>query len=200
MQRQYDVCSFASTDVWLDMGAQIGTFSVTYAPQVKQIIAYEPEPGSYALLCRNLKTNHCTNVVAINKAIAAKQENRTFYVCKENVGAHSLVRQKGRKRITVACDNAKEVMLRHNVNKIKMDIEGAEVEVLPSLIWGAIDEIILEWHFEVIQDEAKYITFKRFLLGRYMHVSSSRHPDFEGLGLLHAKDRILVARSEPLQW
>lgn len=200
LQRQYDICSFTREDVWFDMGAQIGTFSVTYAHRVKQIIAYEPEPGSYALLCRNLKTNQCENVVTTNKAVASKQRERTFYLCEENVGAHSLMRQRGRERITVQCDDAHKVMLRFGVNKVKMDIEGAEIEVLPVLAWDVLDEIILEWHFNLIRDKKKYETFVRFLSGRYVHVRSLRHPEIKGLGLIHARERLPVTGSDVLQW
>lgn len=60
--------------VVVDIGAHIGYYSLLAARGVGSeghIYAFEPAPGTYDLLCRNLERNGYRNVTAVRKAVAA---------------------------------------------------------------------------------------------------------------------------------
>lgn len=131
----------------IDLGANIGLFSVFYAIKFpeKKIIALEPEYKNYCLLKKNVKTFQ--NVTCINKAIWYHKslleicEGRTkvwpsntpseggFYV-KEN----SNNKEKGIEAITI-----EDIMKKFDIKDclVKMDIEGSEYHIFKngSLKW-----------------------------------------------------------------
>ena len=58
-------------DVFVDIGASCGAFSVFMRPFCKQVIAFEPAPGIYDILAHNLKHDgertQCHNVALLNE-------------------------------------------------------------------------------------------------------------------------------------
>ena len=50
------------TDVFVDVGANIGYFTVLCAPLVARVVAFEPAPGSYGYCKSNVALNGLTNV------------------------------------------------------------------------------------------------------------------------------------------
>ncbi len=145
-------------DVWLDAGANIGCFVCVLAPRVKQVVCYEPDEDNLKVLKANLDSNGITNAVVIDKAIVGNSDtSRSFNIALvPNKGLHSfydvLPAEHVRKTI-VQTENIDDIIGRFGVNKIKMDVEGAEQEILTYMRqWGAIDEIILEWHNMILKD------------------------------------------------
>ena len=114
----------------IDAGAHVGFVSVLFAnryPNCK-IIAIEPEASNFELLCLN--TERYTNVTALNAALWFKQaaldivnpedDNWSYRVAAGGDGEVSSV-------------TLGELIKRHSLSKIdllKIDIEGAEKEVL----------------------------------------------------------------------
>lgn len=155
------------SDVWLDIGAHIGTFSVRFAGRVDRIIAYEPDPTNFHLLGRNLFLNKITNVYISPAALVGNNDlRRKFYLnTKMNTGSHSFLVKRGRKEITVNCVNINDAIERHAPNKIKMDCEGSEYELIHAIKdWSGIEEIIFEFDFAKLKDvgihEKYYETLK----------------------------------------
>jgi FkbM family methyltransferase len=130
--------------VVVDVGAGIGYYSLIAAKLVGRngiVYAFEPEPNSYELLCKNIEVNGYTNVIPIQKAVSDKKGKAKLYFekerivnpsfCKENVLAASKhkVLEKGRfvEIDTIKLDEFFEKTVRNNkVDVIKVDTEGAE--------------------------------------------------------------------------
>ena len=82
--------------VILDIGANMGTFTVPLAYYNKQynIVAFEPQSMVYHQLCGNLALNSIQNVKALNLGLGEHDElikiNMPDYTQEENIGAFSL--------------------------------------------------------------------------------------------------------------
>src|SRR5258705_3247977 len=60
-----------STDVSIEVGANIGALTVPLARRCKKVFAFEPQPENYDLLCMNLSFNGIHNVDFFPYAIGA---------------------------------------------------------------------------------------------------------------------------------
>lgn len=158
-------------DLCLDLGANVGTFSCRMAKTGADVISFEPDPGAFAALQE--ATRDLPNVTTIPKAVG--HQNDTLMLCRTAKWSHddpsghtqgsSIVhRAKG-----MIPQNAIEVEvvdliafleeLGRDVRIVKMDIEGAEWEVLNRLIdhpvLARIECMFVETHER--QDPAKYV-------------------------------------------
>lgn len=140
-------------DVWLDVGAHFGSFAIRAASKVKQVIAAEPAPLNVYQLRQNIALNDVTNIVVLQAAITGggwREVNlalgRTFDY------THRIGHIRGRENLAVLAINVNDTVERFGVNKIKMDCEGSEEEILEALDYAPIQEIILEWHFTLLPD------------------------------------------------
>ena len=63
----------------VDIGANLGYFTVIAARRVGpsgRIFSYEPDPHNYALLKKNIETNHFKNVIPVPVALSDKTLNQ----------------------------------------------------------------------------------------------------------------------------
>jgi len=139
-------------DNWLDAGANIGAFANIIADKVNKVICYEPDTDNFELLKEN--TLNYQNVVCEQKALVNNSDiSRDFFLnIKKNKGAHSFLVKRGRDKVSVNCQNINEVITKYKINKIKMDVEGAEEELLSNLNFKNINELIMEYHFVTLKD------------------------------------------------
>jgi FkbM family methyltransferase len=69
--------------VVVDIGANIGYYTLIAAKLVGNqgiVYAFEPEPSSYKLLCKNIQANGYTNITAVQKAVSKTNGKTKFYV------------------------------------------------------------------------------------------------------------------------
>lgn len=148
-------------DCFIDVGANIGTYSLHFSrnPAFQELWAFEPDPRNYAQFSANLWLNQAANRVRLFKtALSSKKGHATFYMNKPerapggpqfNTGTSSLVRDTPHHRpITVETARLDDLIaLRGRRVLVKIDVEGAEHEVLQ----GAIE--FLESNFCVVMVE-----------------------------------------------
>jgi FkbM family methyltransferase len=115
----------------LDIGANIGYYTVQFAKKVKsngKVIAVEPFDNNLHLLNKNIKLNQIHNVEIIPKAISSKSGIAKLYISEGHAGDHRIYNTiNGRKTVpieTITIDDL--VHKRDRVDLIKMDIQGAE--------------------------------------------------------------------------
>ncbi len=139
-------------DKWLDIGGHIGTFSIDIADKVGMVVTYEPEPDNYKMLKMNLEENQIKNVSVVNKVVVGNDDKeRVFHLDeKNNTGGHSLIAADGKKTIKVKCDNINEILKYLNINKVKLDCEGAEYEIIKAMDLTNIEEMVMEYHFNLL--------------------------------------------------
>jgi len=182
LEKDYDICNFSKNDIWLDAGGNIGAFGLKYNGLVNKIISYEPEPENFLLMCEHYGMNKVTNIECVNAALVENEDvSRTFYLnAKTNKGIHSFYVKRGRDKINVRCENFNEAVIKWNVNKIKMDIEGGEYDLLMNFEhWDKIDEIIYEWHRKHLKDfdNKKFDELVYFIKSKGFNVN---HPPVKG--------------------
>ena len=126
----------------LDCGSHIG-LSVAWFKQSfpgARVIAFEPDPESFELLQTNVAVNRLDGVELLNLAVAPRSGTAPFYgqfgVAEPMASAHSLRRDWGTQRSeqsilvnTVALAD----YITGPVDYLKVDIEGAEAEVMASI-------------------------------------------------------------------
>src|SRR6185503_6407505 len=67
----------------LDVGAHIGYYTLLAAKRVKQVYCFEPDPETFQLLSRNVRTNGHTNVGCFQSAVSDKTGRANFHVDSE---------------------------------------------------------------------------------------------------------------------
>lgn len=122
-------------DAGSHMGMAIYYFKSLY-PSAR-ITAFEPDPALYTLAAENVEKNDWTDVELLPFALAGKRQNAPFHISEAWSMAGSLNDRRARlgdkvRTITVQCVPLSDY-LREPVDFLKLDIEGAEVEVLEEI-------------------------------------------------------------------
>lgn len=130
-------------DVVIDVGAHIGRYSMTGSRLVGKegkVIAIEASPSNYEMLNRNIKLNRLTNVLTVNCAAFSKEATVKLYEPDETASIYNTVMSS---RADVNHAKYAEVnasaldsiigstgFSTSSIDWIKIDVEGAELEVL----------------------------------------------------------------------
>lgn len=164
-------------DRWLDVGGHVGAFSVSVMPFVETVVSCEPSQDSFKLMSSNILRcfQQLTGANALDPkftahfnclctAVGSATEKRTFYLnAKTNTGTNSFHVKRGRTPVEVGVTDVNELIKEHGINKLKLDCEGSEVEIIQALSpssWSQLQEIILEFHFNMLKDKdhSKYFS------------------------------------------
>ena len=116
---------------FLDIGANVGQYTVPLSRSFKRVIAVEPNPLAVEILKENLARNDIRNVDVIPKAVTAVSGLVSLY--RGGYLTTWNTREGKATGITVQSVTLDELLQQcGNVDLLKMDIEGAEREVLSS--------------------------------------------------------------------
>ena len=140
-------------DVWADIGANIGAFSRLYADRVKKIYAYEPSQESFDILTIN--TKEFNNVERIKAAVSDRNGTIEFYerpIQNWRNGTRNIFKD-GVLTFVQELD-ARE--LPEDINALKIDCEGSELEIINALDFERIDKLVMEWSFDYHPEIEKY--------------------------------------------
>ena len=119
--------------VIIDAGAHIGTFTIR-AGMVKGnfVYSFEPEPQNFRLLESNIRLNGLRNVRAFRRALGRRREVRLLNVTGLSTVNPSFFGGSGKKVPVevVTIDSMLGELKGQKVDYVKIDVEGAELEVL----------------------------------------------------------------------
>jgi len=152
VRRLNDFVTFNTSPVIIDCGANIGLSVLAYKkrfPKAK-IIAFEPDPVFSPILKRNLALNGAGDVEVVEAA--AWTTNGTQVWCLEgNDGSRILQPGQTYAKTTTVRTIDLSAYLDKPVDLLKIDIEGAEYEVIPHLqvCLANVKSISLECHLDV---------------------------------------------------
>jgi len=131
--------SLCEGGVFVDVGAHIGKYTIPIAKILGEnglVIAVEPHPENYKTLVENIELNGLKNVVALNIAAWSEERKLRLFIG-DKYGHHSVRRNFGLGFIIVQAKALDDVLdtltLKHGVDCIKIDAEGAELEILKGL-------------------------------------------------------------------
>lgn len=134
--------SLAPGDVFVDVGANVGYFSLLAASAVGttvNVVALEPAPSTFRALQDNLARNGATNVRAVNAAAYDKEDTLPIFTVpsEENAGGATLVRAIGPREADVVARPLADILTAAEIARariIKIDVEGAEVAAVRGLL------------------------------------------------------------------
>ena len=123
----------SKNEIFIDIGAHIGKYSVIAAKKCKNVISIEPEKNNFEILKKNVTLNSLKNVILLNCACSDKKGYLKLYIS-ETTGGHSLER-KGKTYQIVETRTLDEILKTYKINSqqiglIKIDVEGHELKVL----------------------------------------------------------------------
>lgn len=151
----YDEVEIKKGDIVVDIGAHVGGYAVLAAKHGADVVAYEAEPQTYALLMKNLKMNNCESVKSYNIAVSSKNGQLIFYADNKDTILNSIYyypHSSSSKEIKVPSVSLHELFVRNKLKRIdvlKIDVEGAEYDILLSALpedLRKIRAIIMEYH------------------------------------------------------
>jgi len=143
-----------SGDFILDIGANMGTYAIENSKIVDtgKIFAIEADPKTFNLLQKNIHLNKISNVFPINLAAFSENKEVKLYR-KSNTAANSIMFEDDNSDFVtiqaVKTDDIVEKYVNQIVNWVKIDVEGAEVEVLKGgdkLLSSNDIQLIIEVH------------------------------------------------------
>ena len=143
----------------IDCGTNIGIsllYFRTQAPNAS-IMAFEPNPHTYDVAARNIKHNNL-KVELHNVGVGSKSEQITFFTEESDLTSQSASKTKqlatknyAMKEISVQIEPLSQYITKP-VDILKLDIEGAEGEVIAELVAAnklpLIKKIFVEYHFD----------------------------------------------------
>lgn len=133
----------AGGNVFIDVGAHIGSYTVSFADKYDKVVAVEPTKANRTLLQENLRLNGLAKkVILISEAVGSMvHENARIYIGKNNSGAHSLLANEETEKNKfeyVTLTTLDEIIESNgiapsDITMVKIDVEGYEIEVLKGM-------------------------------------------------------------------
>lgn len=135
-------------DMVVDVGAHIGPYTIIASKRVGsngKVVAIEADPGNFDLLSRNIQLNRLSNVLALNYAAYSEEKKIKLYLPSSGEDSSSYTKyntimsdraRDDEESVEVSANTLDYLLLSKNmikqeeVNWIKIDVEGAEYEVL----------------------------------------------------------------------
>lgn len=175
----------------IDIGANIGVYSIFAASTSKKTIvyAYEPMLSSFKLLSENIKNNQLEKYIfPFPLGVAAEREKRKLFFGRGSP-FHSLYsNEKKKKYLEIKCISLKDIFDENRIEQcdlLKMDCEGAEFEILyntPSEYFKKIKKIRLEYHNQTTDKKCNIKNLIIFLRERGFKIRKfRRNPEYSGI-------------------
>ena len=126
-----------NSEFFIDIGANIGFYSILLSKHFKQIYAFEPNKRNFQVLKKNIKTNNLNNIKLFNYGLGENEEELIgssntkgelfqtsgFSISKNNIQGEKVLIKKG-----------DDILIFNNKTlTIKIDTEGFELFVLKGL-------------------------------------------------------------------
>lgn len=148
----------------LDVGGNIGLFSLYAQSRARDLYCLEPTPSHFKILSKYVEKYN--NIHPLNIALSGYDGMIDFYTCPNNSTMNSIDARTGEK-ISVKGSRIgtliKDLNLNH-VDFIKLDIEGGEVFAITPETLNEVKDIVDNWFIEVHDSNGKNITQNRDIL------------------------------------
>jgi FkbM family methyltransferase len=131
-------------DIVVDIGAHIGHYTIIASKRVGangKVVAIEASPSNFEILNRNIKLNQLANIINLNHVVYSKETKIKLYLPGEESGNtiyNTVISDRARNEDKFVEVNANTLdyllqskgIKQEQINWIKIDVEGAEFEVL----------------------------------------------------------------------
>lgn len=146
-QEIYAFRAHSKTPFIVDCGANIG-LSILYFKKIYpmcRIVAFEPDPNVFSVLERNIQNSGYKDITLIRRALWSSETSLNFMSEGADGGRVSRANDTGNKVVqTVRLRDH----IKHPVDFLKLDIEGAETEVLIDCadLLDNVENLFVEYH------------------------------------------------------
>ncbi len=196
MRRDYEIACDKKSPIIIDCGSNIGLSILSLKSRYPdaRIIAFAPNPAAFGYLQRNVQANNLTDVSLNQCAVASKDETRVFFSDADDDGALGAsltdrLREKTDRRVveqSVQCVTLSSFITKP-VDFLKIDVEGAEQEILENLsdrdLLKQVNEMFVEYHYNECNDGNRLIDILNILENADFDVvvDSKRPPPYPSL-------------------
>lgn len=139
--------------VVIDAGANCGLATQYFYDHSSKVISIEPSPEHFEALAKNKKVNEWEKVKLYNKALANHDGNAKLNINTGNRTANSITNEYGHGQEVVETITIETIFKENKLDRVdflKMDIEGAEDQVLESPGFASvapkIQAMVVEYH------------------------------------------------------
>jgi len=179
----FDMVVLSRNDKVMDCGSCIGTFAAAALEQGASCVrCYEPMPKNIALLRKNLK-RYGKRAAIVEAALVANGNASVEMSLSGFSGAHSILPKDKAKKATVPAKCFRKELLAFKPRVIKIDVEGAEYQLLESLKPGdlrGVSSLFIEFH--PYDDRDKHIAaIKDFVVAEGLSVVKERRRAFTAI-------------------
>ena len=166
--------------VIVDLGANVGFASLFFARRhpSSRIVAVEADPQTYQRLVRNVGS--LPNVTPVNRAVAGSDGSVPWFSGELSISS-SLNRRSGSpagREVEVVANRLDTLMRELAIDRIdllKMDVEGAEFDVLPTAPLDRVEAITAEIHYDL--GEGSEATLRELLRDFELEFRPLPHPN-----------------------
>jgi FkbM family methyltransferase len=152
--KEYDFLTASSAPVILDCGSNIGLSIIYFKMKYpkSRIIGFEASPFIFKILSQNVNKNKLSDVSLFNVALFNTETELPFYVHDEKPQIASLksMDESGKKVFVKTAFLSGFIKREGTVDLVKMDIEGAEWEVVQELdeagVLQMVNQYLIEYH------------------------------------------------------
>jgi len=148
-------------EIFFDIGAHIGRYSILCSKNFKKIYSFEPESDNFRILKLNIRLNNLRNVFPINVAISNK--NGYQYILRPgiNTGVACVNEREGIPVKTIKLDDfvRKNKIKESAIRIIKIDVEKSErkvIEGMKRILIRGNPILIVEGSLEMIRYLSNY--------------------------------------------
>lgn len=128
--------TFNKDDIFMDIGANVGAYSLVASKCCKKIYAFEPSAFNFYVLVKNILANNATNIAPFN--IALYQDKRigsfSYGQAKEGGSGNTFLRSSSDNLslqiLSYTLDDFVKEFNLPRIDHIKLDVDGNEYEIL----------------------------------------------------------------------
>jgi len=158
LRGDYEFPSAVGNPLIFDCGSNIGLalFGFKRRYPTARVIAFEPSRATYDVLVRNVKANELEGVELHNLALSGSAAEVEFFEDKDfpGSGKNSIFAGRGGSRLCIVQAVKLSQFLTEPVDMLKLDIEGAEEDVLAELAQSGrlqfVRQMVMEYHHHVL--------------------------------------------------
>lgn len=118
-------------DIVFDCGSFYGHFALYAAKKAKHVYCFEPDPRNLVILKKNIGLSGLKNITVVPMALSGRTGSVSFNC--DGTAEARIAEGGGRGTATVPCTSIEDFCKGNGIERvdfIKMDIEGAEIEVI----------------------------------------------------------------------
>lgn len=164
---------------WLDAGCNIGAFSLLCHLRGATSVGYEAEINNAQFAQYNLAANGCEGNGVIHGAVVTddyKSDTIVLWLHTTDYGQwRHTIHRRSDKQIPVAVSALRISDLLPQFDCLKLDIEGAEIEMLETIEnWQGIKKLVFEYHFDTDSLVARYDAIVQKLSGQFDNIRAPK--------------------------